>query len=148
MLQRQPGIRAGGEDLQPGSDPGIGVGQRGEGPSVQGTGNLTGGGAGEVAVHEHRLPGALGVDGAAVEQRAHAGLLAGRGEHVEVLLRAIGLPRKAEELEQKRAPLGVGRIAPDLGAQRLDGFVQPSGLEQRAGVQPTSRWPGPRPTCR
>ena len=52
---------------------------------------------------------------------------------------AIVLPSKAQQLEQERAALGVGRVVPNLGAQRLDRFVESSRLKELASVhQPTT----------
>jgi hypothetical protein len=47
-----------------------------------------------------------------------------------MLLGAIVFAFEAQQLEQKRAAPGVGGIVPHLYAQRLDRFVQFSGLEK------------------
>ena len=61
---------------------------------------------------------------AAIEQRSHAGLRPGLSEHVEMLLGASVLSGEAEKLEEKRAPLGVGRVVPNLGTQGVDCRIQ------------------------
>ena len=40
------------------------------------------------------------------------------------------MPSEAEQLEEKDPALGVARVLPELGAQRLDRLVEPAGLNR------------------
>jgi hypothetical protein len=51
-----------------------------------------------------------------IQQRTHLGFATAAAEDVEVFFGAVELPREAQQLEQKRSALGVGRVVPDLGA--------------------------------
>ena len=81
----------------------------------------------------------FGVQRAVIEQRAHLGFLAALTDDVEMFLGAIVLAGEAEELEEKRAALGVGGIVPELGAQRLDRFVELAGLQEELAWQSCMR---------
>ena len=67
---------------------------------------------------------------AAVQQRTHGRVRTPLGEDVELLFRPLVGPGEAEQLEQKDPPLRVAGLVPQLGAQRLDGLVQPAGSKQ------------------
>jgi len=93
VSERNPQVLARGKHLEPGADPGVGVDQRLERPSVQRAGRRgrgrTAGGVG--AGLEHLLASPLGVQGRVVEERPHLGLATAAGQHVELLLGPIVL---------------------------------------------------------
>ena len=62
------------------------------------------------ALLEHLAPRPLRMDRTAIHQNPHAGLRILIRQHVQLLLRAVVLPRKAQQLKQERAALGVERL--------------------------------------
>ena len=85
---------------------------------------------GKVLLLEHFLAEALGVQRGVIQQRTHLGVTIAAPEHTQLLLGAIELAGEAEELEEKRAALGVGGVVPHLRTQRLYCVVQLSRLDR------------------
>jgi hypothetical protein len=81
-------------------------------------------------LREKILAQAFGVKRGVIEHRAQLRIGCGVGEDVEVLLGAIVIALETQQLEQKRAAPGVGGMVPHLDAQRLDRFVEFTGLEK------------------
>jgi hypothetical protein len=135
MFEREPQIGSSGEDLETGAHAGIGVFERFEWLAVYSStaGIAVSRSNGIVFLLEQILAEAFGVEGREIEHGADAGIGCRIGKHVEMLLGAIEIALEAQQLEQKRAAPGVGRITPHLDTQRLDCFVQFSGLEQLLG---------------
>jgi hypothetical protein len=126
VLHRQPHVLASHEELEAWSDSGISVDQRREAAAIERSGNrnrLRSGGR-KATLGEHRASPAFCGDGAAIQQRAHLGLVAGVAQNVELFFGAVVRAREAQKLEQERTPAYIGGICSELGAQRRDGVAE------------------------
>ena len=72
------------------------------------------------------------MEGAVIQERTHLRFLASLADDVELLLSAIVLAGKAEQLEEEGATTNVGRVVAELGTQRVDRFVELAGLQKIA----------------
>src|SRR5437867_3480067 len=133
VLEGNPGVLTGGEELESGADAWIGVGERGERRAVQRAGDrLRRRREWEAARLEHLLSHPFGVKGAVVQQRTHLGFLGALADDVEVFLGAIVLASEAEQLEQEGPALLIGGVVAQLGPECLDGLVQLASLQEIA----------------
>ena len=132
VLEGNPQIGASGEELEAGAEAGVGVFESFKGPTIErAAAGIAGRGRdGIILLFEKIVADAFGVERGEIEYGADARIGSRVGEDVEVLLGAIVIALEAQQLEQKRAAPGVGRVVPYLDAQRLDRFVEFTGFEK------------------
>jgi len=75
-------------------------------------------------IGKHSLPGALGVQCAAIKKQPHGRSRIRSGQNIQLLLCPIKLAGKQKKLKQERTALDVEWIGPQLVAKRRDGFPQ------------------------
>ncbi len=71
-------------------------------------------------LEKHLLPGAFGVEGAAIDENSCRRLAVGVGQNVQLFFGTVILSGKTEELKEESTAPGVERIGSQLVAKRLD----------------------------
>ena len=130
IFEGDPKIVTGGKYFKPRSDPLIGVGQRFEFFAIELAFHWFGvRGEREALLFEHVLPGAFGIECAAIKQRTQHRIFARTLQQIKLLVDAFVFAREAEQFEKKRPGFIVGRILAEVFIQGRNRFGELPGLD-------------------